>query len=223
MYPLGLMWRERLSYSPFVESVWKCNAPVTTSRTVIADPSISISLVESGGKAQVIISGPVTKPYRVPLPAGYVRTTIRLKPAVFLKGFSTYELRGNPLIFPADSQARFWFKGICFQFPGFNQAELLINDLFKWDCLSRADLRRDGRASSDRTYSRHVQSITGLSPYQLYQLQRMHTALRLLRQGVPPADVAIELGFADQSHLTRASKQFLGYTPNQSTDLPQDP
>jgi DNA-binding CsgD family transcriptional regulator len=180
-------------------------------------------LVERANKKQVIITGPAIKPHRASLEAGYVCTTIRLKPTVFLKGFSTYELRHDPLVFTADSQARFWFKGICFQFPGFNQVELLISDLFKWGCLDRGDLDKDRQTSGDRTHSRHVQRITGLSPYQLYQLQRMHTALRLLRQGMSAADVAMELGFADQSHLTHASRQFLGHTPNQFAELPQDP
>lgn len=42
---------------------------------------------------------------------------------------------------------------------------------------------------------------------------RVECACRLLREGVEPAAVAAEVGFADQAHLTRAFKQRLGTTP----------
>lgn len=42
---------------------------------------------------------------------------------------------------------------------------------------------------------------------------RVECACRLLREGVEPAVVAAEVGFADQAHLTRAFKQRLGTTP----------
>lgn len=42
---------------------------------------------------------------------------------------------------------------------------------------------------------------------------RVECAAHLLAQGVEPAVVAAEVGFADQAHLTRAFKQRLGTTP----------
>ncbi|WP_288219355.1 AraC family transcriptional regulator [uncultured Adlercreutzia sp.] len=68
----------------------------------------------------------------------------------------------------------------------------------------------------------------GLSPYALIRAYkrrfaitpmrhlaslRVECACRLLREGVEPAAVAAEVGFADQAHLTRAFKQRLGTTP----------
>jgi AraC-like DNA-binding protein len=53
----------------------------------------------------------------------------------------------------------------------------------------------------------------GLAP-RTYQLRvRLGIAQKLLRAGGLPADVAAELGFVDQSHLTRHFKRFLGVTP----------
>jgi AraC-like DNA-binding protein len=37
--------------------------------------------------------------------------------------------------------------------------------------------------------------------------------VELLHQGKPIIDTAHELGYADQSHLTRSLKRLLGYTP----------
>jgi AraC-like DNA-binding protein len=53
----------------------------------------------------------------------------------------------------------------------------------------------------------------GLAPHK-YQLRvRLGLAQKALRAGGLPADVAADLGFVDQSHLTRHFKRFVGMTP----------
>lgn len=53
----------------------------------------------------------------------------------------------------------------------------------------------------------------GLPPH-AYQIGlRIGKAQRLLRRGLPAAQVAVECGFTDQSHLTRHFKKTLGVTP----------
>ncbi len=42
---------------------------------------------------------------------------------------------------------------------------------------------------------------------------RIEQARVLLRRGVPPAEVAASVGFADQSHLNRHFKRYVGSTP----------
>jgi AraC-like DNA-binding protein len=60
-----------------------------------------------------------------------------------------------------------------------------------------------------RAFTRHV----GLPPHAYRVQKRIHLARRLLLTGHAPAEVAIECGFADQSHLTRALTRFYGITP----------
>lgn len=222
-----LTWRERQSDSPFIESVWTAAAPIKTQRTVIADPCICLALVKNGDTSQVILTGPKTKPWHASLEGGYVCTSIRLKPGVFVKGFLTKNLTDNSLAFPADSEGRFWFRGAHLQFPHFNDVEAFVDQLQRLGYLGYEtppnDPIKSGDVLSARSHARQVQRATGLSPYQLYQLRRMHQALRLLKQGVPAVDVASELAFVDQPHLIRASRQFLGHTPKQLLDLPQAP
>jgi AraC-like DNA-binding protein len=53
----------------------------------------------------------------------------------------------------------------------------------------------------------------GLPPH-AYQLRvRIGRAQRALLAGLPPADVAVDQGFVDQSHLSRHFKQLVGVTP----------
>ena len=85
----------------------------------------------------------------------------------------------------------------------------------------------DGHFRSGISLS-HLANLTGSSPYHLlrsfkaevgippaaYQTQlRIGEAKRLLRAGQPLAETAFEVGFADQSHLTRHFHRTVGETP----------
>jgi AraC-like DNA-binding protein len=62
-------------------------------------------------------------------------------------------------------------------------------------------------------FLRSFRSATGLAPH-AYQVQaRLHLARRLILTGQPLAAVAVEAGFADQSHLTRLFARSYGMTP----------
>ena len=63
---------------------------------------------------------------------------------------------------------------------------------------------------------------TGLTPHAWLMQLRARKAKELLGRGLPIADVAAQTGFADQSHLSRSFKRFLGYTPGQYRNSVQD-
>lgn len=56
---------------------------------------------------------------------------------------------------------------------------------------------------------------TGLPPHAWFRQLRLEQARGLLKTGLAPAAVAAQLGFADQSHLTRQFKQAFGVGPAQ--------
>ena len=221
-----LSWRERTSELESIASVWTGNASEITSRTVLADPCISIILVKSKTSGEVILRGPETKPRSEILLPDYIWTGIRLQPGVQLKNFPTQQFTDKFRTLPADSSGQFEFEGTWLQFPDFNNAERLIEQMHDLGYISGKVLNSQEfptQGMSSKTYSRFVKRSTGLSPYKLHQLQRMAEALRLLRQGMPAATVASELGFADQAHLHRAAKQFLGHTPKELLWWPHKP
>jgi AraC-like DNA-binding protein len=53
----------------------------------------------------------------------------------------------------------------------------------------------------------------GLPPHRYLTGRRVDRARRLLLAGIPAATVAAEVGFHDQSHLTRHFRRVLGVTP----------
>jgi AraC family transcriptional regulator len=64
-------------------------------------------------------------------------------------------------------------------------------------------------------FARLFKSGTGLPPHQYVIARRIERAKELLRGRVRPAlaEVAVEVGFADQSHFTRHFRRLVGVTP----------
>ena len=55
----------------------------------------------------------------------------------------------------------------------------------------------------------------GMPPYAYLESLRVRQAQRLIESGKPLADVAVEVGFSSQSHMTRRFKRIIGATPGQ--------
>jgi AraC-like DNA-binding protein len=60
---------------------------------------------------------------------------------------------------------------------------------------------------------RMFRASTGVAPHQYLVAVRVERAKPMLRKGKPIAEVAADLGFADQAHLTRHFKRLVGVTP----------
>jgi AraC-like DNA-binding protein len=62
---------------------------------------------------------------------------------------------------------------------------------------------------------RAFRAETGMPPHAYQESLRIRHAQRLIEAGVPLAEVAAEVGFSSQSHLTHRFKQIIGVTPGQ--------
>lgn len=106
-------------------------------------------------------------------------------------------------------------------------ADALVSTTLHEDAAQRAMTHFCGHLASPSSL-RVLAADEGLSTYALIRAYkrrfaitpmrhltslRVECACRLLREGVEPAAVAAEVGFADQAHLTRVFKQRLGTTP----------
>ncbi|HKI58008.1 MAG TPA: AraC family transcriptional regulator [Trueperaceae bacterium] len=63
------------------------------------------------------------------------------------------------------------------------------------------------------TLARRFRQAFGTSPSRFRTMRRLDRARRLVGEGLPLAQAALEAGFADQSHLTRMFKRAYGLTP----------
>jgi AraC-like DNA-binding protein len=60
---------------------------------------------------------------------------------------------------------------------------------------------------------RSFRTATGVTPHQFQIQMRIRRAAALLRAGRPIRDTALDVGFSDQSHLTRHFRRSLGVSP----------
>lgn len=102
--------------------------------------------------------------------------------------------------------------------PGWAELEAWVDHLAACGALLvdgevRRALAGDRAGASERTWQRRYRRTVGLTSQQVEQLHRAEHAYVLLQQGVAPAEAAVEAGFADQPHLTRALRLIQGRTP----------
>ena len=83
------------------------------------------------------------------------------------------------------------------------------------DPVASAAVQGDVEGLSTRSVERRVSRVTGLTRGVIRQIRRAETAVELLSRGMPAVDVAGHAGYADQPHLTRSLKRFVGLTPSQ--------
>ncbi|WP_245966308.1 helix-turn-helix transcriptional regulator [Sphaerisporangium album] len=78
--------------------------------------------------------------------------------------------------------------------------------------VSASDLAAAAGRSRFAVY-RSFQAVYGMAPSDYQRQLRLRAAQRLLVQGRPLVEVAVETGFTDQSHLTRWFTRYFGVTP----------
>ena len=61
--------------------------------------------------------------------------------------------------------------------------------------------------------ARGFKATFGIAPHAYVVTRRLEIARDRILDGQPLADVAADVGFFDQAHLTRRFKRFLGVTP----------
>jgi AraC-like DNA-binding protein len=69
---------------------------------------------------------------------------------------------------------------------------------------------------------RAFRAEVGMPPYAYLESVRIRHTQRLIKAGRPLAEVAAELGFSSQSHMTRQFKDIIGVTPGQYAQHIQD-
>ena len=95
--------------------------------------------------------------------------------------------------------------------PGIRRAVEFIERNYA-EPITVAELARLAGLSLHR-YVTVFRCQVGVPPHQYVCRTRVGRARALLRQGVPPAAVAADTGFCDQSHLSRHFKRYCGVTP----------
>lgn len=214
----------RASDSPYIDTIWRGRAGNNYAPTCPADGHWNLLFLKQQGKVKVTVEGPLTKAKFKTHPEGTEWLVIRFKLGIFLSSLPIKNLVDGDVILPDAASQSFWLHGSAWQLPDYENAEAFVNQLVRAGLLLRDPLvntvlQDQPKEISSRTVRRHFLLATGLTPRIIEQIERAQRAAALLEQGVPILDVVDQAGYADQPHMTRSLKRFIGYTPAQIARL----
>jgi hypothetical protein len=214
-------FEERLSDSPFVERIWHAQSERTGAFLSVAASHWEIVVSKYQGETAVTVRGPETKvtPLDVTLVGGeYVG--IIFKHGTVLPYLPVDALVDGDVDLPDASSKSFWLNGSAWKFPTYENADTFVDWLVRQEMLVRdriveSVLRGEPHVLSPRSIQRHFSQATGLTHGTIQQIERARYATILLQQGISIPDTVEQAGYADQAHLTRSLKRFIGKTPTQ--------
>jgi AraC-like DNA-binding protein len=217
---MAVVYEERLSDSPFVQTVWHTQAYADGVDVVAADGSWDMIVLKQNGKLSLTVWGAMTMARPVPHAEGSEYLGIRFKLGTLMTYVPIHGMPNTGITLPEAAGKSFWLGGAAWQFPDFENADTFIDRLVRDHLLVRdpvvdAALAGHSRSVSSRTIQRHIRRATGLTHNHIFQIERAQRAAALLQQGQSIVDTVFAAGYADQAHLTRALKRFVGQTPAQ--------
>jgi hypothetical protein len=214
-------FEERLSDSPFVERIWRAQSERTGDFLSVAASQWEMVVSKYQDETTMTVRGPETKAtsMNVTLVGGEFFGII-FKFGVFMPHLPASNLVDEGLDFPDASSKSFWLNGSAWQFPNYENADTFVDRLVReslLDCdpIIEPVLRGIPQELSPRSVQRRFLGATGLTQSSIRQIQRARYATILLQQGISILDTVEQAGYADQAHLTRALKYFIGKTPTQ--------
>jgi AraC-like DNA-binding protein len=151
---------------------------------------------------------------------------IRFKAGTFLPFLPIRQFLDTDAVLPGAARGAFWLHGTTWEFPRFEDVELFVarlvrEETLRLDPIVSAVLQdQPPHDLSFRTVRRRFLHATGLTQGVIRQIERAVQASELLARGVPILDVVYIAGYADQPHLTRSLKRFIGQTPAQLARSP---
>ncbi len=214
-------FEDRPSDSPFVERIWYAQSERTGDFLSVAASQWEMVVSTYRGERVVTVRGPETKAtsMHVTLVGGEF-VGIIFKYGAFMPQFPVGSLVDGDLDLPEASGKSFWLQGSAWQFPTYENADIFVERLTREGMLVRDPivervLRGEPQDLSPRSVQRRFVQATGLTQGSIRQIERARSATRLLQRGVSILDTVELTGYADQAHLTRALKYFIGKTPTQ--------
>jgi AraC-like DNA-binding protein len=223
---MTIIFETRLSDSPYIQTIthgWTVNAGAPIRP---AEIHWHMVMVKHHRNTQVFVVGPWSTAGVANYGADAEILWIKFKLGSFMPHLPTRHFLNNETTLPNAAFNRFWLKGTAWQLPDFENADTFINRLFKeeilaYDSMIHTALQGQPSNISPRTIRHRFLQATGLPQNYIRQYERARHAEALLQQGYSILDTVYEAGYFDQPHLTRALKQFIGYTPAQIIQMSQ--
>ena len=217
---------ERVADSPLVATVRRTRYGADTCQTALPDGTWDLLFVRPrDGPPIALQTGQIAAPIAVPRRAGDEVLAIAFKPEVYMPRLPGRAMFNQGVWRPVEDERAIWIDAERFELPRFDNAEQFVAALARRGLLERDPvvsraLQGACQRLDERSIQRHFAEVTGLGLKAFQQIARAHEAARRLRQHQTPSQVAAELDYSDQAHLTHSLKRFLGQTPRQIAKPP---
>jgi AraC-like DNA-binding protein len=223
------IFEERPSDSSFVETIWRTRSESAGSFISRAVSHWEIVVTKQDGKTTLTMRGAETKATTAPCPANAEFFGIQLKLGTFMTHLPMSRLTDCAITLPEATSQSFWLNHSAWQFPSYDDADMFVDRLIRDGLLMRDAIvnaawrgQLQARLAQSATPKKSLRSVqrrfiqaTGLTHNTIRQIERARQAADLLEQGISILDTVERTGYADQSHLTRSLKRFVGETPSQ--------
>ncbi len=222
---MTIVYEERLSDSPYVETITHGWTASDGSTIRPAEIHWHMVFVRVNGSFRPLVVGPLTTAGVASWGEGAEILWVKFKLGTFMPHLPFRILLDKETILPeAGRRNSFWLNSSAWQLPDYENVETFVDRLVREDVLVsdrvvKAALQDQLPAIPARTVRHRFLRATGLTQSHIHQFERAKRAAALLEQGVSILDTVYEAGYFDQPHLTRALKQFVGYTPAQFVQL----
>ena len=217
---MSLIFEERSSDSPYIETITRGWTVSSGSSIRPAEVNWHMVFVKENGRVHPLFVGPLTTSGVAFWGEGAEILWIKFKLGTFMPHLPTRDFLDGETVLPGAASQSFWLKGSAWRFPDYENtdtfvAKLVRDGLLLSDPLVKAALQDELPETSLRTVRHRFLRATGLTQNHIRQFKRAQRAAALLRQGISVLNTVYEAGYFDQPHLTKALKQFIGYTPAQ--------
>ncbi len=211
---------ERDAESPLVQMLWRTRSEQYESFTSTAGTQWEMVVTRQEGQTTLTVRGPETKASIAAIPQDAQFFGVRFRMGTVMPGLPIEHLVDHAINVPDASCRSFWLNGSAWEFPTYENADVFVRRLVRkgllvCDPVVDAVLHGGSSDLSPRSIQRRVFRVTGLTQVTIWQIQRATAAVELLDNGGTALDAVQSLGYADQPHLTRSLKRFIGYTPAQ--------
>jgi hypothetical protein len=208
----------RESGSPFVDRVWRARSVPASMFISTAASHWEIVIWRDVAGTHVTLRGPETRAAVMPIPLDAEFVGIQFRLGAFLPDLALPALVDRDLSIASATSGSLYLGGREWEIPGYDDVEALVGRLagagvLAADPIVGTAMQGGAMGLSPRSVERRVLRATGLSLGAIKQIERAHRATALLDTRVGIADVVAEVGYADQAHLTRSLKRFMGQTP----------
>jgi hypothetical protein len=215
---MSLLHQERLSDSPFVETITRGRTLAAGSTIRPAESHWHMVFTRVNGETYTFVVGPLQSSGVVAWTPDAEILWLKFKLGTFLPHLPVKQLMNRETRLPQAGDHSFWFNGAAWELPDFENADTFVNRLARQeillcDPLVHHVLQGGAPNVAERTVRHRFLRATGLPHRQISQIERALRAETLLRQGNSILDTVEQAGYFDQPHLTRALRQWVGHTP----------